>query len=78
MYNARQYIGKASNDKVALQMQNILYSYIDGISYEEADAEQKKMLLELHELCFGPHFDTGIAIDAVAKMENVDGTTGAH
>ena len=43
-----------------------------------ADRRAKRMLLKLHELDCGPHFDVDIAIKAVASMENVDGTTGQH
>lgn len=78
MYTARQYMNRVNDNKVTQQMQDVVNIYIDSIKYENASVKQKKMLLELHDLCFGPHFDTDMAIDAVSKMKNVDGTTGAH
>lgn len=78
MYTVREYINLSGDNNVTQESQNLVYTYLDSIQYGSADAKAKKLLLQLHELNFGPHFDIDIAIDAVAKMENIDGTTGAY
>lgn len=78
MLTAREYLDKPSDNEKACESHNIICEYLDSLTLDTADPKAKRMLLKLHELDCGPHFDTDIAIKAVASMENVDGTTGPH
>jgi hypothetical protein len=78
MLTAREYLDKPSDDTKACELHNIICEYLDSLTLDNADPKAKRMLLKLHELDCGPHFDADIAIKAVANMENVDGTTGQH
>lgn len=78
MLTAREYLDKSSDNEKACELHNIICEYLDSLTLDTADPKAKRMLLRLHELDCGPHFDTDIAIKAVANMENVDGTTGQH
>lgn len=78
MITARKYLDKPSRCPKACELHNIICEYLDSLTLDTADPKAKRMLLKLHELDCGPHFDTDIAIKAVANMENVDGTTGPH
>lgn len=78
MLNAREYLDKPSDKEKACELHNIICEYLDSLTLDTADPKAKRMLLKLHELDCGPHFDTDIAIKAVTNMENVDGTTGPH
>ena len=78
MLTAREYLDKPSDNEKACELHNIICEYLDSLTLDTADPKAKRMLLKLHELDFGPYFDTDIAADAVSHMKNVDGTTGAH
>ena len=78
MITAREYLDKPSDNEKACELHNIICEYLDSLTLDTADPKAKRMLLKLHELDCGPHFDADIAINAVANMENVDGTTGQH
>ena len=78
MLTAREYLDKPSDNEKACELHNIICEYLDSLTLDTADPKAKRMLLKLHELDCGPHFDADIAINAVANMENVDGTTGQH
>lgn len=78
MLTAREYLDKPSDNEKACELHNIICEYLDSLTLDTADPKAKRMLLKLHELDCGPHFDADIAINAVATMENVDGTTGQH
>jgi hypothetical protein len=39
---------------------------------------KNRIKLERHEYTYGPHFNESCAKEAVANMQNEDGTTGAH
>ena len=78
MITAREYLDKPSDSEKACELHNIICEYLDSLTLDTADPKAKRMLLKLHELDCGPHFDVDIAIKAVASMENVDGTTGPH
>lgn len=78
MITAREYLDKHSDNEKACELHNIICEYLDSLTLDTADPKAKRMLLKLHELDCGPHFDTDIAIKAVTSMENVDGTTGSH
>lgn len=78
MLTAREYLDKPSDNEKACELHNIICEYLDSLTLDTADQKAKRMLLKLHELDCGPHFDADIAIKAVANMENVDGTTGQH
>lgn len=78
MLTAKEYLDMSSDNERACELRNIICEYLDSLTLETADPKAKRMLLKLHELDCGPHFDTDIAIKAVANMENVDGTAGPH
>lgn len=78
MLTAREYLDKPSDNEKACELHNIICEYLDSLTLDTKDPKAKRMLLKLHELDFGPYFDTDIAVDAVSHMKNVDGTTGAH
>lgn len=78
MLTAREYLKRTNDNLKTCELHNVIYEYLDGLTLDTKDPKAKRMLLKLHELDFGPYFDTDIAIDAVSHMENVDGTTGAH
>lgn len=78
MITARKYLDKPSDSEKACELHNIICEYLDSLTLDTADPKAKRMLLKLHELDCGPHFDVDIAIKAVTSMENVDGTTGQH
>ena len=78
MLTAREYLDEPSDNEKACELHNIICEYLDSLTLDTADPKAKRMLLKLHELDCGPHFDADIAINAVANMENVDGTTGQH
>lgn len=78
MLTAREYLDKPSDNEKACELHNIICEYLDSLTLDTADPKAKRMLLKLHELDCGPHFDVDIAIKAVANMENVDGTAGQH
>ena len=78
MLTAKEYLDMSSDNEKACELRNIICEYLDSLTLEAADPKAKHMLLKLHELDCGPHFDTDIAIKAVKNMENVDGTTGQH
>lgn len=78
MLTAREYLDKPSDNTKACELHNIICEYLDSLTLDNADPKAKRMLLKLHELDCGPHFDADIAIKSVANMENVDGTTGQH
>lgn len=78
MITARKYLDKPSDSEKACELHNIICEYLDSLTLDTADPKAKRMLLKLHELDCGPHFDVDIAIKAVTGMENVDGTTGQH
>lgn len=78
MLTAREYLDKPSDNEKACELHNIICEYLGSLTLDTADPKAKRMLLKLHELDCGPHFDADIAIKAVSHMENVDGTTGAH
>lgn len=78
MLTAREYLDKPANNTKACELHNIICEYLNSLTLDNADPKAKRMLLKLHELDCGPHFDADIAIKAVANMENVDGTTGQH
>ena len=78
MLTAKEYLDKPSDSEKACELHNIICEYLDSLTLDTADPKAKRMLLKLHELDCGPHFDVDIAIKAVASMENVDGTTGQH
>lgn len=78
MITARKYLDKPSDSEKACELRNIICEYLDSLTLDTADPKAKRMLLKLHELDCGPHFNVDIAIKAVTSMENVDGTTGQH
>ena len=78
MLTAKKYLDMPSDNEKACELHNIICEYLDSLTLDTADPKAKRMLLKLHELDCGPHFDTDIAIKAVKNMENVDGTTGQH
>jgi hypothetical protein len=78
MLTAREYLDRSSDNKKTCELYNVIYEYLDSLTLDSADPRAKRMLLKLHELDCGPHFDVDIAIKAVTSMENVDGTTGQH
>lgn len=78
MITAREYLDKPSDNEKACELHNIIYEYLDTLTLDTADPKAKRMLLKLHEIDCGPHFDADIAIKAVDHMENVDGTAGPH
>lgn len=78
MLTGKEYLDMSSDDTKACELHNIICEYLDSLTFDTADPKAKRMLLKLHELDCGPHFDADIAIKAVANMENVDGTTGQH
>lgn len=78
MITAREYLDKPSDNEKACELHNIICEYLDSLTLDTADPKAKRMLLKLHEIDCGPHFDADIAIKAVTNMENVDGTTGQH
>lgn len=78
MLTGKEYLDMSSDDTKTRELHNIICEYLDSLTLDTADPKAKRMLLKLHELDCGPHFDTDIAVDAVSHMENVDGTTGAH
>nr|DAR56313.1 MAG TPA: hypothetical protein [Caudoviricetes sp.] len=78
MITAREYLDNPSDNEKACELHNIICEYLDSLTLDTADPKAKRMLLKLHEIDCGPHFDADIAIKAVTNMENVDGTTGQH
>lgn len=78
MLTGKEYLDMSSDNEKACELHNIICEYLDSLTLDTADPKAKRMLLKLHELDCGPHFDADIAIKAVANMENVDGTTGQH
>lgn len=38
----------------------------------------QRLMYSIHVIAYGDHFDESLAKEAVAKMVNVDGTTGEH
>ena len=78
MLTAREYLKRTNDNSITCEMHNVIYEYLDGLTLDTKDPKAKRMLLKLHELDYGPYFDTDIAADAVSHMKNVDGTTGAH
>lgn len=78
MLTAKGYLDMSSDNEKACELHNIICEYLDSLTLDTADLKAKRMLLKLHELDCGPYFDTDIAVDAVAHMKNVDGTTGPH
>lgn len=76
MLTGKEYLDMSSDDTKARELHNIICEYLDSLTLDNADPKAKCMLLRLHELDCGPYFDNDIAINAVANMENVDGTTG--
>ena len=78
MLTGKEYLDMSSDDTKTRELHNIICEFLDSLTFDTADPKAKRMLLKLHELDYGPYFDTDIAVDAVSHMENVDGTTGAH
>ena len=78
MLTAREYLKRTNDNLKTCELHNVIYEYLDSLTLDTKDPKAKRMLLKLHELYCGAYFDTDIAVDAVARMENVDGTTGAH
>lgn len=76
MLTAREYLKRTNDNSRTCEMYNVIYEYLDGLTLDTKDPKAKRMLLKLHELGYGPYFDTDIAVDAVSHMKNVDGTTG--
>lgn len=78
MLTAKEYLYTSSDNSKTCELHNIIFEYLDSLTFDTADPKAKRMLLKLHEVDYGPYFDNDIAIKAVANMKNVDGTTGPH
>lgn len=78
MLTARECLKRTNDTLKTCELHNVIYEYLDSLTLDTKDPKAKRMLLKLHELAFGSFFDIDIAVDAVAHMKNVDGTTGAH
>lgn len=78
MLTGKEYLDMSSDDTKTRELHNIICEYLDSLTLDTAEPKAKRMLLKLHELDYGPYFDTDIAIKAVDNMKNVDGTTGPH
>jgi hypothetical protein len=57
MITARKYLDKPSDSEKACELHNIICEYLDSLTLDTADPKAKRMLLKLHELDCGPHFD---------------------
>lgn len=56
---------------------DIISDYFDYL--EKIDKDGYNMIMdEIYACVYGPHFNKELAVQAVAGMRNVDGTTGEH
>lgn len=66
-----------TNVDIKNKLQKSLLDYFADL--KQTDKQQyKKIMKDIYTDIHGQHFDMHLANKAVSKMENVDGTTGAH
>lgn len=78
MHKLKEYMLKAASDPVKKQE-------LEEVACEAIEKLRKhcpelfwETAYKLHCIVYGPHFDECLAKQAVAKMRNVDGSSGAH
>lgn len=78
MYNYKEYFSKiAGDDTKEKKLKEIVCSAIEKVKHY-CPEEFHKIMYDVHCVAYGPHFDECLAKEAVAKMQNVDGTDGEH
>lgn len=78
MHDLKKYMDEIKGDKEKEQevYDNLWWGICKLKQHDESD--YNKMMMKVHSVAYGPHFDEQLAKKAVEKMHNVDGTHGAH
>lgn len=78
MHELREYMKLIDGDKIK---EEEVYEYLWwGLCKLKVHDEEDyhKMMMKVHCVVYGAHFDEKLAKKAVSKMKNVDGSTGEH
>lgn len=78
MHKLREYMQMVSGDSVK---ESLIHEVLgSGLMKLKAHDEHDfvYMMLQVHCIAYGPHFDDYMAHKAVAQMHNVDGSVGEH
>ena len=78
MHELREYMKIIDGDKIKEEevYEHLWWGLCKLKVHDEEDYH--KMMMKVHCVVYGPHFDEKLAKKAVAKMKNVDGSTGEH
>ena len=78
MHQLREYMKIVDGDRVKEEeiYEHLWWGLCKLEHHDEDDFD--KMMMKVHCVVYGPHFDEALAKMAVAHMKNVDGSTGEH
>lgn len=78
MHELREYMKIIDGDKIKEEevYEHLWWGLCKLKVHDEEDYH--KMMMKVHCVVYGSHFDEKLAKKAVAKMKNVDGSTGEH
>ena len=78
MHELRDYMKMIEGDKLKEEevYEHLWWGLCKLKVHDEEDYH--KMMLKVHSVVYGMHFDEHLAKKAVAHMKNVDGSTGEH